>query len=266
MSGNEILYRYRKTRKFAGVSENTQIRAEITENANEDYINVRPNPTCYQCRKLVEEVKRLKRIIREGHSLTHLKNPGWENEYVEDPEQISPRVNAAFVYKKSRTRTEEIEQLRKEVTRLQRELRLRSEEVYALRGRGQLEVRSTSQSKGTSKSHLRDHHTLGESENNMRSMYTQLYQKEWSQTYAYQMQEGVEKTVAHGNLLNILQLSFSQCRDIADRQLSQILLASSVVISDTPPRITTKTPQQTTTKTSPQTSTNRQQQSKQHLV
>lgn len=71
-----------------------------------------------------------------------------KDEYAEDPEQISPRVNAAFVYKKTQSKAEEIQQLRSEVTRLQRELRLRSEEVYRLRG---IDIKDTSQHQGTSK-------------------------------------------------------------------------------------------------------------------
>ena len=59
-----------------------QIRAEITENAAKDDIHIRPNPTCYQCRKLVEEIKRLRRIMREEQiNSMHVKNPGW---YVEN--------------------------------------------------------------------------------------------------------------------------------------------------------------------------------------
>ncbi|XP_056006143.1 uncharacterized protein LOC125659607 isoform X2 [Ostrea edulis] len=251
------LVQERKTRKFGGVSQNPQIRAEITENVNTDYISVRPNPTCYQCRKLVEEVKRLKQIMKEGPRTMQLKNPGWENDYAEDPEQISPRVNAAFVYKKSRSRTEEIEQLRKEVTRLQRELRLRSDEVYALRGRGPTDRQISHQSNEASIHNVRDHYTLGETENKMRSLYTQLYQKEWSQAYAYQTRKGVEKTVAHGNLLSIIQLSFSQCRELADAQLSQILKASSPVAPGTSP---------STSNTAPRGTTNSQQQPKQSSV
>lgn len=220
------LFQKRKTRKFIGIS-NPQIRAEITENANSDYLNIRPNPTCYQCRKLVEEVKQLRLLLKEGLGSMQLRNPGWKDEYAEDPGQISPRVNAAFVYKKSQTRTEEIDQLRSEVNRLQRELRLRSEEVYRLRG---IDIKDTSQHQGTSKpKNVRDHHSLGDTDSKVKSMYLQLYQREWSQAYAHQKHGGMAKNIAHGNLLNIILLSFSQCREIADDQLTQILQASSLL-------------------------------------
>nr|XP_022345273.1 uncharacterized protein LOC111137871 [Crassostrea virginica] len=246
------LFQKRKTRKFIGIS-NPQIRAEITENAEKDDIHIRPNPTCYQCRKLVEEIKRLRQIMREGQiNSMHVKNPGWRDDYVEDPEQISPRVNAAFVYRKSRTRTEEIEQLRREVTRLQKELRLRSEEVYRLRGKGEQEAQKISQHGGTKPMNGRDHYTLGDTDRKIKSIYLQLYQREWNQAYAHQKHAGVSKETAHGNLLTIVQLSFSRCREMADEQLTQILNASTqwAVKSpeqSPPPHTTTAThtPQQT---------------------
>lgn len=239
----QSLFQERKTRKFIGIS-NPQIRAEITENANSNFVNIRPNPTCHQCRKLVEEVTRLRLLLKEGLGSMQLRNPGWKDDYAEDPEQISPRVNAAFVYKKSQSKAEEIQQLRSEVTRLQRELRLRSEEVYRLRG---VDIKDTSQHQGTSKpKSVRDHHTLGDTDSKVKSMYLQLYQREWSQAYAHQKHGGVAKNTAHGNLLNIILLSFSQCREIADEQLTQILQASSLWAPKTSPHSPENPPPQST--------------------
>lgn len=50
----------------------------------------------------------------------------------------------------------------------------------------------------------RDHHTLGDMDSKVKSMYLQLYQREWSQAYAHQKHGGVAKNTAHGNLLNII--------------------------------------------------------------
>lgn len=52
----------------------------------------------------------------------------------------------------------------------------------------------------------RDHNTLGDTDRKIKSIYLQLYQREWNQAYAHQKHAGVSKETAHGNLLTIVQV------------------------------------------------------------
>lgn len=61
----------------------------------------------------------------------------------------------------------------------------------------------------------RDHHTLGDMDSKVKSMYLQLYQREWSQAYAHQKHGGVTKNIAHGNLLNIILVGSEITDDIS---------------------------------------------------
>lgn len=75
----------------------------------------------------------------------------------------------------------------------------------------------------------RDHHTLGDMDSKVKSMYLQLYQREWSQAYAHQKHGGVAKNIAHGNLLNIILVGSEITDDISFTLLVYIIVYTAFI-------------------------------------
>lgn len=69
-----------------------------------------------------------------------------------------------------------------------------------------LECKTASTKKDFTPYLSRDHYTLGDTDRKIKSIYLQLYQREWNQAYAHQKHAGVSKETAHGNLLTIVQV------------------------------------------------------------